>query len=331
MMAERLPARAFHQYVPLDLSRSVKRFLDHWRPDLALFVESELWPNLILQSRARGIPMALVNARLSAKSFRGWQRSRLARRMLGAFDICLAQDKAIAHRLAALGAREVRIAGSLKADAPLLPFDRSDCIAFRDAVHGRPLFLAASTHAGEEEIILDAARDVRAAHPGLLTVIVPRHPPRGPDIAALARDRGLSPMLRSAGTLPGACNHVYVADTMGELGLFYRAAPFAFLGGSLIPHGGQNPLEPARLGAAVVTGPHTENFSDIFDAILSAQEEGVITSRPGLAAQVARLVADPELASRLGEKARIAAESLGGALNRTLDAVEGLIDVHART
>jgi 3-deoxy-D-manno-octulosonic-acid transferase len=331
MMAERLPPRAFHQYVPLDLPRAVNRFLDHWQPDLALFIESELWPNLILESRARNIPLALVNARLSQRSHKGWSRLSLARRMLSAFDVCLAQDQGVADRLTELGARKIIVTGSLKADAPPLPVDQAALNTFRDATRTCSIFLAASTHPGEEEIALDATRTIRETVPNLLTVIVPRHPERGGDVAALARARGFTAMQRSEGTLPAACTHVYVADTMGELGLFYRAAPFAFLGGSLIPHGGQNPLEPARLGAAVLTGPHTENFAYIFDAILTAQGEGVITSGPGLAAAVTRLAGDPELASRLGAKARSAAESLSGALNRTLGEVEGLIDVHART
>lgn len=330
LMNERLPMRAFHQYVPLDFAAGVRRFLDHWRPDLALFVESELWPNLVLETRACGIPMALVNARLSEKSFRGWRRSKLAHHMLSAFDNCLAQNDDIAKRLTALGAPRVTVSGSIKADAPPLPADVGALTAFKAAAQGRPIFLAASTHPGEDEIVLDAARDVRMTIPDLLTVIVPRHPQRGGDIAALARGRGFESVQRSQNSEINPHTDVYVADTMGELGVFYRTAPFAFLGGSLIPHGGQNPLEPARLGVAVLTGPHTENFSDIFDSILKAQGQGRIQSGSGLAPLVAHLASDPVFAARLGEKARTAAESLSGALSRTLDAVEGLIDGHAR-
>src|ERR1700741_1993487 len=325
LMMERLPPRAFHQYVPLDLAHAVKRFLDHWRPDLALFVESELWPNLVLESHVRGIPLALVNARLSTRSFRGWRRSGLARRMLGAFDVCLAQDEGVASRLTALGAHAVTVSGSLKADAPPLPVDEYALADFQGAVGERAICLAASTHLGEEELVLDAAREVRTAVPNLLTVIVPRHPKRGADIAALARSHGLIASQRSSGELPMSDTNVYIADTLGELGLFYRASRFAFLGGSLIPHGGQNPLEPARLGAAVLTGPHTENFADIFAAILSAQGEGRVASTSALAAAVIRCAGDPSLAEQVGAKARAAADQLAGALNRTLDTVEGLL------
>jgi 3-deoxy-D-manno-octulosonic-acid transferase len=332
-MAERLPDRAFHQYVPLDLVPAVRRFLDHWRPDAALFVESELWPNLLLETHARRVPLALINARLSPRSYRGWRRSKLARRMLGAFDTCLAQDDAVARRLTALGARSVHVTGSLKADAPPLPVDKTAFAAFDSAVAGRPILLAASTHRGEEEIVLDAFDILRADRPHLLAVIVPRHPHRGGEIAGLARARKLPAAQRSIGELPCSGTRVYVADTLGELGLFYRAAPFAVLGGSFIPHGGQNPLEPARLGTAVLSGRHTENFADIFDTILTAQGEGVIAepSGAGLAAAVANLGPDFARAHELGARAKAAAESLSGALGRTHDAVEGLLAGHART
>jgi 3-deoxy-D-manno-octulosonic-acid transferase len=331
LMAERLPMRAFHQYVPIDSSRSVRRFLTHWRPDCALFVESELWPNLILETRERAIPMALVNARLSAQSFRGWHYApRLARRILSCFGACLAQDAAIAERLTTLGARDVRISGSLKADAPPLPVDERSLDNFRASVGMRPVFLAASTHPGETPAILEAARKLLAAHPSALTVIVPRHPQRGPEIAALAEERGLSVLRRAAGALPSPATQIYVADTLGELGLFYRVAPFAFLGGSLVPHGGQNPLEPARLETAIVAGPHTQNFEDIFRVLLNAQGEGRVHSAHELGSLAARLISDPGLAARLGANAKEAAETLGGALAATVKLAETMLESHAR-
>ena len=191
LMAERLPERAFHQYAPLDSGASVRRFLDHWRPDLALFIESEFWPNLILETRARGVPMGLINARMSERSFRGWScASALVKRLLTSFDACLAQDDATAARLKTLGARSVRVSGSLKADALPLPFDESAFREFKNAVGSRPLFLAASTHPGEELLLLDVALKLRGNVANALTVIVPRHPERGPEIEAAARERG---------------------------------------------------------------------------------------------------------------------------------------------
>jgi 3-deoxy-D-manno-octulosonic-acid transferase len=331
MMEERLPPRAFHQYVPIDSRKAVRRFLAHWRPDLALFIESELWPNLILETRGRGVPMALVNARLSERSFRGWSRAPgLARRLLSAFDLCLAQDEGVARRLMALGASSVQIAGSLKADAPPLPVDETSLSALRAAVGARRLFLAASTHPGEEEAVMRAAHALRKNGLDALTIIVPRHPARGAEIEALAKSHGLMAVRRATGAPPSPETKLYVADTMGELGLFYRAAPFAFLGGSLVPHGGQNPLEPARLGTAIVTGPHTHNFEEIFPVLLAAQGDGLVHSAEDLSRLVQKLIADPVATAQLGARAKSASDCLRGALSATIAAAETLI-THAHT
>jgi 3-deoxy-D-manno-octulosonic-acid transferase len=330
LMAERLPPGAFHQFVPVDSPSAVRHFLDHWRPDLALFIESEFWPNLILETRARNVKMALVNARLSEHSFRGWKRARgLARRLLSAFDLCLAQDTAVASRLTELGAASVRISGSLKADAPPLPVNVDALAAFTSAAQGRPLFLAASTHPGEDDPLLDVAEALRNLGSRALTVIAPRHPHRGPEIEARAVARGFSTVRRATGALPSPDTQIYVADTLGELGLFYRATNFAFLGGSLVPHGGQNPLEAARLETAVLTGPHTENFTDIFETILAAQGQGRVQSPLQLTALVTTLTCNPIAAARLGSLARQAAEPLGGALDKTVEASETLLASHA--
>jgi 3-deoxy-D-manno-octulosonic-acid transferase len=331
LMAERLPSRALHQYVPMDSVRYVRRFLGHWRPDLALFVESELWPNLILETHRLGAPLALVNARFSAKSFQGWARApRLAQRVLSCFDACLAQDNDIAGRLTALGARDVRISGSLKADAPPMPVDESALAAFRAAVGGRPIFLAASTHPGEEILTMQAARTLFGKHPDVLTVIVPRHPQRGPEIEALALARGFSVARRAVGALPSGDTQIYIADTLGELGLFYRAAPFAFLGNSMVQGGGHNPLEPARLERAVITGPYTANFEGAFNILLGAQGKGRVSSTEELSGLVAQLFADPAEAGLLGTRAKQAAESLGGALAATVELAQTLLERHAR-
>jgi 3-deoxy-D-manno-octulosonic-acid transferase len=331
LMAERLPPRALHQYVPVDSVNSVRRFLAHWRPDLALFVESELWPNLILETRRARTPLALVNARLSAKSFGGWSYApRSARRILSCFNVCLAQDGDIANRLIALGAHDVRISGSLKADAPPMPIDEVALAAFRAAVAGRSIFLAASTHPGEEVLVMQAARTLLRARPDLLTVIVPRHPQRGPEIEALALARNFSVIRRAVGNLPSQGTELYIADTLGELGLFYRAAPFAFLGRSMVLHGGQNPLEPARLKTAILTGPFTENFEKIFGVLLNAQGEGRVHSVEELSALALKLITNPAEAVRLGAKAKQAAESLGGALAATVELAEAMLEDHAR-
>jgi 3-deoxy-D-manno-octulosonic-acid transferase len=326
LMAERLPPRAIHQYIPVDSLPATRRFLDHWRPDLALFVESELWPNMVLEAEARGIRMALINARMTERSFRRWKSAPgFARRVVGAFEQCLAQDKLIAERLTRLGAPSVKVTGSLKVDAPPLPVDEAALNAFRRAIEVRPLFLAASTHPGEEEPLLEVAKAVKRLRPEALTIIVPRHPHRGTEIQAMARTQGFTVERRSAGTLPASGTQIYIADTLGELGLFYRCTNFAFLGGSLVPHGGQNPLEAARLRTAVITGPHTHNFDEVFAAILSVQGQGRITSKEQLSAVVSTLICNPVAASRLGALALQAAEQMSGALAATISIADDLL------
>ncbi|MBS0273475.1 MAG: 3-deoxy-D-manno-octulosonic acid transferase [Proteobacteria bacterium] len=324
LMAERLPGGAIHQYAPVDTPAAAKRFLAHWRPDAGLFVESELWPNLLYRAGGQGVKLALVNGRMSERSFHGWRRApRAASALLSQFDICLAQDTQTANRLSFLGARHVEVTGSLKADAPPLPADQIKLAALKQAIGQRPVFLAASTHPGEDETLLPAQDKLRGDFPNLLTIIAPRHPERGADIAMLCGSRAV--VRRSEGALPTPQTQVYVADTIGELGLLYRLSPFAFIGGSLIPHGGQNPLEPARLGCAVLTGPHTENFTQAYGAILSAQGSGRVSSAAEIASMSKRLIEYPNDAKTMGEAAARAAAALGGAVGKTIALVEVLL------
>lgn len=328
LMAERLPPRALHQFAPVDAPSVTARFLDHWRPDAALFVDSEIWPNILTGARMRSIPLALINGRISARSFAGWRRfRRSAARLFANYDVCLAQDAATAERLSALGARRVEVTGSLKADAAPLPADPTRLNALLEAIGSRPVLLAVSTHPGEDETILPAHDALRRQHSDLLTIIAPRHPERGGEIMMLAGDRATRQ--RSKSELPDSNTAVYVADTLGELGLFYRLAPFAFIGGSLIPHGGQNPLEPARLHCAVMTGPHTQNFTVAYDAILSAQGAGRVHSSGEIATLAGRLIDNPANARAMGDAAADAAAKLGGAVEKTRAAVEHLL-AHAR-
>ena len=256
MMSQRLPAGALHQYVPLDTPGAVARFLDHWKPDAGLFIESDLWPNLIGAARARGVKLALVNARISAASAERWRWARRSvKALLSAFDMVLAQDDEVAQRFRGLGARQVEVVGSLKADAPPLTTDEDALAAMRQAIDGRPVLLAAQTHPGEDETVLPAHDLLRARFPDLLTILIPRHTARGTDLEMLCGTRAVK--RRSAGGRISSQTAIYIADTMGEMGLFYRLAPFCFLGGTLVPLGGHNPLEPAALHCAVLAGPHT--------------------------------------------------------------------------
>lgn len=256
-----LAGRVIHRFVPLDVPGWVARFLDDWRPDVAAFVESELWPNLVAAARDRGIPLALVNARLSERSARRWRwLPGLAREMIAGFALVLAQSEADAARLRGIGAVGAQCLGNLKDAAPPLPADPKALRELRQAIGERPVFLAASTHPGEEAVAITAHAALAARHPDLLTIIAPRHPERGPTVAVEAAGQAVA--RRAAGELPGPDTAIYVADTLGELGLFYRLAHVCLVGGSLVPHGGQNPLEPARLGCPILLGPHTWNFAE---------------------------------------------------------------------
>ncbi|TDH61502.1 3-deoxy-D-manno-octulosonic acid transferase [Dankookia rubra] len=299
LLAQRLPGgldgRLLHRFVPLDVPRWVERFLDGWRPDCAVLVESELWPNLISAAATRGVPLALVNARFSARSSRRWRllAPGLGRRLLGAFRLVTAQSAADAARLRELGAAAVLTPGNLKDASPPLPADVAALAALREAVDDRPVFLAASTQPGEEAIVASAHALLAPSHPGLLTVIVPRHPDRG---AAIAAELAPLPVARRAeGILPAPETAIYLADTLGELGLFYRLAGVCLVGGSLVPHGGQNPREPARLGCPILLGPHTHNFEEPVARLLAAGGAARVAPEPGaLAAAAGAVLSDPD-------------------------------------
>ncbi len=312
IMAERLPDRAMHQYVPIDRPTSVDCFLDHWRPDLALWVESELWPNLIHRTAARGVPMALINARMSERSYRRWRRLPfLIKPLLGAFQVCLAQSGPDAKRLVALGAGAVACHGNLKTASPPLPVDPRDLQAMKMAVDGRPLWLAASTHPGEEAIIATVHRQLAARFPGLLTILVPRHAARGDEIAAALANLGLSVSRRSQEQPIGPQTDIYLGDSMGEMGLYYRLATIVFIGGSLVAHGGQNPLEAARLDSALLFGPHMFNFSEQAAAMTESGGARLVADTDALADEVALLLSDADEAGRRAAAAAAAAADPG--------------------
>jgi len=259
LLAQRLPIGAIHQYAPLDTPGAVRRFLEHWRPELAVFVESELWPNLIFAAKARGVSLALVSARLSRGSVRAWMRApSAAHALLAAFDLILARDAEAAESLVQLGARIDGVA-DLKLGAAPLPVDEAELARLRGALRDRPVILAASTHPGEEALVLERFAAVRGG-PDPLLIIAPRHVERGAAVVELALARGLNAVARSDAREPSD-EDVYVADTVGELGLWLRIARVVFLGASLVPGlGGHNPLEPARLGCPIVSGDKVENW-----------------------------------------------------------------------
>lgn len=312
LMAERLPGAAFHQFIPVDHPRFVARFLAHWRPDMALFVESEFWPNLLLETRARAPFMALVNGRVSPKSFASWsKRPRTIRYLLSQFDLLIAQDRQNAERLSALAGRPVLSFGNLKNAAAPLPAGGAALTSLKDAIGGRAVLLAASTHPGEEETVIAAAKLLKADIPGLLVIVAPRHPARGAEVEALAAAAGLKSARRSAGAVIDPGTALYVADTLGELGLFYRAAGAAFVGGSLVDKGGHNPLEPARLGPAILHGPHVFNFAETYADMRGGGGAALVRNERELAAAARRLFADETTRRAMADAARASAEASG--------------------
>lgn len=273
ILSKRMPPRCRHQFAPLDAPGPVRRFLDHWRPDAGLFVESELWPLTIVEAAARGVPLALLNARLSAKSVEGWKkRPDTARFLLSHFALLMAQSRQTADDLIAMGAPEgrVELGVNLKATAAPPPVDQALCDEMRTAIGGRPLWLASSTHAGEEAVVLAAFHQLRARYPDLLLLLALRHPERGREVADLIAEAGLSCARRSAGEALTPATQVYLADTLGETGSWYALAPFAFLGASLVPKGGHNPIEPAQFGVPLIAGPHRENAQGAYAALRAA-------------------------------------------------------------
>ncbi len=327
MMVERLPPRAFHQFVPVDRPAWVKRFLDHWRPDLACWLESELWPNLVLETHLRGVPMCLLNARMSAKSHANWSRQRAAaRKLLGAFDLCLAQDDAAAALFRDLGAREVRSAGNLKLGAAPLPVDEAALAEMRASVGDRPVWLAASTHEGEEAIAAEVAERLRARWPDLLTIVAPRHPARGAEIAAMLRARGLEVARRGADEALTPSTAVYLADTMGEMGLWYRLAPIAFVGASLVPKNGHNPFEAAQLACAILFGPHMTGSPDSARLLLEGGAAQQVSDAGALTTEVEALLADPDACRARAEAGLAVVAAHRDVIDRTLAAIRPYLD-----
>ncbi len=322
LAAQRLPPRAFHQFVPLDAAKYAGAFLDYWRPDLAIFTESEIWPNLILESSRRKIAMALINARMSPRSMKRWRRNAtVARPLFSRFAIVLAQNGKVARTIQSLGAPNVCTAGNIKIDAPPPPANARDLASLKDAVSGRPLLLAASTHPGEEIVVARAHEILAKSLPSLLTIVAPRHPDRAPALLGEIEAKGLRTARRSVSGLPSRETQIYLADTIGELGTFFALCPVAFIGGSLIEHGGQNPIEAIRHGTLVLTGPSTHNFREAYDALLEHGGVKVVKSAEDISAAAALLLADKDAAQKMQAGAEAGLATLSGALQKTLDAL----------
>lgn len=327
-LADRLPENCIHQFSPLDVQPWVRRFLDHWRPDAAVFTESEFWPATLCEAHDLGIPLLLINARISNRSFRRWRMlGGMARALLARYDRILAQDTLAGEQLAALGADPGRLTveGSLKEGAAPLPYDEVERAKMARAFAGRHLWLAASTHPGEEEIVLGAHFRSRPALPLLSLLLVPRHPSRGDEVAALVRSRGLTVAQRSKGEPVTADTEVYLADTLGEMGLWYRIAPVSFVGGSLVDVGGHNPFEPALLGSAIIFGPHVRNFIEGYRRLELAGAAVLVRNEAELSDAVIATL-PPDRAAEMAAAAWAACSEGAEVTDAVLDAVGTLLD-----
>jgi 3-deoxy-D-manno-octulosonic-acid transferase len=303
---EGLAGRTLHRFVPLDVPAWAARFLDHWRPDACAFLESELWPNLLAACRARAIPAVLLNARMSVRSAAHWCHAPgFAAEILGSFTWIQAQSEADAGRLRSLGGMDVTAPGNLKFAAPPLQADRAELERLAAVLGAAPRWLAASTHPGDEALIAEVHNRLAASHPGLVTAVVPRHPERGAAISAQLG--GAARRALGQDPAPG----LWIGDTLGEMGLFYRLFPIVFMGKSFPPGGGQNPLEPARLGCAVASGPATQNFADPVAALRDAGGLADLADLNALATWVDAMLRDPAARAAAGAAARSVASAHG--------------------
>ena len=322
LVADRRPPRTTHQFAPLDTPGAVAAFLAHWRPAMAVFVESELWPRLIVETHARGIPLALVNARLSDRSARRWGKlAGTARMLLTRFSVLVAQTQPTADALITLGApaERMHVSGDLKAASDRLPLDAMELARLEALIRTRPVWVAASTHLGEDEIVADAHVT------GALMILVPRHPERGDAIAEMLRARGRTIARRSLGEAPTPETEIYLADTLGEMGLWYALAPIVFLGGSLTPVGGHNTFEPAQFGDAVLHGPHVKNAAETYAAMTAAGAAREVSDAASLAAALESL-ADPDALAEMRQAAEAFSQARMGVRADVADRLEQVLE-----
>ncbi|CUH86386.1 3-deoxy-D-manno-octulosonic acid transferase [Phaeobacter sp. CECT 5382] len=322
MAEKRIPACCQHQFAPLDAPGPVQRFLAHWRPDAGVFVESELWPVTLSAARTQGVKLALVNARLSERSIASWRKKEpTARYVLGLFDLVLTQNDQMAQSLLSLGAKPENVfpSGNLKAGAEALPVDATLEAEMRQTLGDRPLWIASSTHEGEEEAVLAAHHSLLKSHPDLCLLLAPRHPERGDEVAQLARAQGLSVAQRSKGAPVDDTVQIYLADTLGELGTWYALSPLVFLGGSFLPIGGHNPFEVAKAGAAVLTGPGYSNFAETFPPMIAAGGAIEVADAEALATTLDLWISQPDTLDQARRRASDFAQQQAGQLDQVID------------
>ena len=326
VMAKRLPERAFHQYIPIDNPLFTKRFLKHWQPDVALWFESEFWPAMLSSIKKRHIPLILINGRISNKTFKRWQQfDFISKELLSCFTFCLGQSEEDAYRLRVLGAKNATCLGNLKYAGLPLPIDKEKKEEILAQIGERPFWLASSTHNDEELRIAKMHKKLQKQFPNLLTLIVPRHPQRGTEIQKQLQDIGIKSALRSAGETISADTNIYIGDTIGEMGIWYDISPITFIGGSLIPHGGQNFIEPSRMRNAVLVGPHMHNFSDVVNRSKKADALIQVLDTEELSENLSQLLSNKELLEARRSLAYNWAVSEAKVLDGIVEKVKGYI------
>lgn len=328
VMAKRLPERAFHQYLPLENPVYATRFIKHWRPDIALWFESEFWPAMLSAIKRKNIPLLLINGRISNKSFKRWQQFEFViKEILDCFNLCLGQSEEDAYRLRVLGAKNTMCLGNLKYAGLPLPVDATKKQDIAEQIGNRPVWLVSSTHDDEEFKIARFLKDLNQKIPGLLTFIAPRHPHRGIEIKErLQKELGLNVSLRSADEKIGPKTDVYIADTIGELGIWYELIPLVFIGGSLIPHGGQNFMEPSRSRDAVIVGPHMHNFTDAMNRAKKADGIIQVNDVLDLMETVENLLVNPDLLEAKRSLAYNWATSEAKVLDGIVEKIQGYME-----
>jgi 3-deoxy-D-manno-octulosonic-acid transferase len=328
LLIPQLSDRADHQYAPADLPKAVKRFLDHWQPDLVIFAESELWPNIIMQTKARDIPMALINARMSAKSLNRWakQAKVSGKALLSGFDLILAADESTAAGLSRITGRKIEALGNLKDAAPALPVDEAELKKMKSAIGRRPVWAATSTHKGEELMVAKAMRKIRRKHKGTLLIVAPRHPERAAEVKGIMTNLGLKSRLYSSGRRPVKDTDVYIIDGMGHLGLVYRLASVSLVGGSMVKGlSGHNPLEPARLASAILSGPYVSSFADMYKGLSDAKAVRKVSKSRYLPSIVMELLKSPSSRRELAQNALDFAKSRDSVLDRVWAQLEPMM------
>lgn len=326
VVKERFRGKVLHQYVPLDLKPAVSRFLDHWKPDLAIVAESEIWPVTILELARRRVPQLLVNGRLSDRSFAAWTKRRhVAEALFEQFAHVVAQSEQDGERYTALGARPVTVSGNLKVDARMPQVDEKVLARVAAEIGQRPVWAAVSTHDGEEAIAAEVHLLLKKRYPGLLTVVVPRHPERAEAIAKMMAAKGLKVTRRTSGAKIAPDADIFLGDTIGEMGLYLRLTEIAFVGRSLAVNGGQNPLEPAMLGTVVLAGRNVQNFREAYSRLIDAGGARIVADLPGLAKAVNHLLKNSEVRHQMMAAGVEAVGEMRGTLDRTMKVLDPFI------